>query len=253
MGVLDDIVSDANVRGLRPWLAIKEAVSRRAIEVVARTAGPAVLHGGAALHFAYGSPRLSVDVDFAGVGAPAALEAQGEVLARAAGEVLGCAASWSVTRAGRLLRGKVAMALHPARKLVLPVEAIDVPAHRPHLVPGLGLVEEPGEIVADKIVASADRVARRGVLKTRDLYDLWYVCERLGAQPPDAALVEVKLRDYGESRRGVDLAGAARAVPPYELRSALEGVLPADVLAGLDETAILRRAAELFEEYRDVV
>jgi hypothetical protein len=250
---LEDIVSEAHRLGIRPWLALKERLSLCAIEVVAAGGGDAVLQGGAALHFAYGSPRLSADVDFVGPGVAAVLERSGEPLARAAGELLGCAACWSMTRAGRLLRGKLALAVDPARRLVLPIEAFEVPAHTSRPAATLGVVEEPVEIAADKIVASADRFARRGTLKTTDIFDLWYLRARLGIQAPDRGLVEAKAADYGLPAHGADLGGVVRAVPAEELRAVLEGVLPTSELDLLHPAGILETAADLLARYRDVV
>jgi len=133
---------------------------------------------------------------------------------------------------------------------VLPVEALEVPVHRPRKDPALGTVEEPEEIIADKVVASADRWNQRGTLKTTDLYDLWYLLVQLRVEPPDPALVGTKVRDYGGTPRGADLAAAVRAISREKLRAALEGVLPAPDLGAIDEMAILETVARLFTGYR---
>lgn len=247
------IVAQARASGVRPWLALKEAMSRCAVEVMAASMGAAVLQGGAALRFAYGSPRLSADVDFVGPEIARVLEERGEAVARAAGELLARPSRWSMTRAGKLVRGKVTVVADRARRLVLPIEAYEVPAHTVRALGDLGAVEEPGEIAADKIVATADRFARRGTLKTTDLFDLWYVRTRLGTPPPSRSLVAAKVGDYGQPTRGADLGAAVRAVPPEELRRVLEGVLPTDALGDVDEGAVLATAAAVLEEYRDVV
>lgn len=246
-------MAEARESGVRPWLALKEAISRCAVGVMASSKGAAVLQGGAALRFAYGSPRLSADVDFVGPEIARVLAERGEAMARAAGELLARPCRWSMMRAGRFMRGKVAVAADGSRRLVLPIEAYEVRAHTIRTFGDLGAVEEPGEIAADKIVAIADRLARRGTIKTTDLFDLWYVRERLATAPPPRSLVAAKLADYGQPARGADLGAAVRAVPPEELRRVLEGVLRLDALGRVDELAVLATAASVLEEYRDVV
>jgi hypothetical protein len=113
--------------------------------------------------------------------------------------------------------------------------------------------EAAAEIVTDKVVASADRLARRGTLRLSDLYDLWHLALRVGAEPPSGELVRAKLGDHGQVPRGADPAAAVRAVSPEELRSVLGGLLPAHDLAGLDPEAILCAAASVMKRYRDVV
>ena len=249
---IDELVEAARMRGVRPWLAIKERLAECAIEVMAverRT----VLQGGAALHFAYHSPRLSADVDFVGSTAHAALSERGEELAAHASAIVGAPARWSMRVEGRLARGKVTIELDAARRIVLPIEAFDVPAHEPNDDPRLGLVEQAGEIAADKIVASADRLARRGTLKTTDLFDLWFIQTRLAVAAPDINLVILKRDDYGQPLRGADLGAAARAVSEAELRSTLDGVLPASDASSIAPGDIVSAAADWLGRYRDVL
>lgn len=252
MSRIEVIAEEARALGIRPWVAVKEIAAREAIRGLADD-GRVVLQGGAALHFAYGSPRLSVDVDFVGREVGLALAERGAMLAAAVGSALEAPARWSLGRSGRLWRGKVTLDVDAARRVVLPVEAYEVPAHHPRAMGELGTVEEPVEIIADKIVASASRLASRGAVKTRDLYDLWFARSRLGAEIPSRDLVIAKLADYGEKATGLDLVAAVRAVSVDELRQALEGVLPASEMPSLDPHGILSIAAELFGKYRDVL
>lgn len=249
---IDDIAERARAEGLRPWIAVKERIAEVVVTAMGRTEG-AVLQGGAALRFAYGSPRLSADVDFVGIAVGTVLEAAGPGLAEAAGAALDCRATWSLSRRGKLLRGKVAIEQGAGRRLVLPVEAYEVPAHRVQSSPSAGTVEMPEEIVADKVVASADRLSRRGALKTTDLFDLWHLLARVGAPTPEVALVVQKMRDYEQPRRGAEPGSVARAFPPEELQAALEGVLPAAVLRTLPVREILDAAADVLDTFRDVL
>ncbi|MBI2895824.1 MAG: nucleotidyl transferase AbiEii/AbiGii toxin family protein [Deltaproteobacteria bacterium] len=252
MDPIDEILEDARARGIRPWIGLKERLARRVIEV-ARARGGVTLQGGAALHFVYGSPRLSADVDFVGEAAGRRIADLGEELASAAGDLLGRPCRWSIRQSGRLVRGKIQVDIDEARRLVLPVEAFEVPAHRPRAEPPAGTVEEPDEILADKAVASADRLARRGTLKTTDLYDLWYLRTRLDVREVDRRLVQAKMADYGLERHGQDLGAAVRAISPEELRSALTGVLPTAELEGLDAPGVIEAAASMLEALRDVL
>jgi hypothetical protein len=249
---IETIAEAARARGVRPWIAIKELLAERALQVMADDPR-SVLQGGAALHFVYGSPRLSQDVDFVGPEARRALEQRGEAIARAAAELLEAEATWSLADAGRLVRGKVTVLLDPARRIVLPVEAYEVPAHLAERHPIYGDVEQPVEIAADKVVATAGRLAERGTLKTRDLYDLWYLGTRLLIPPPEPALIAAKLRDYSAVPRRADLRAAVRAVSPEELTESLQGVLPVEELGNLDAAEVLEHSAELLARYHDLV
>src|SRR5262245_9803949 len=78
-----EIAAEARARSIRPWILVKERIAGRVLDVMARD-DRAVLQGGAALHFAYGSPRLSADVAFVGENVATALADRGPELASAA-------------------------------------------------------------------------------------------------------------------------------------------------------------------------
>ena len=252
MSRIDEIAAEARARGVKPWLAVKERLAEGVIAVLAKDER-AVLQGGGALHFAYGSPRLSADVDFVGESVHDALAACGDEIASRAGELAGAPARWSMRTDGRLVRGKVTIEIDAARRIVLPVEAFEVPARQPVALRGGGRVEQAQEIAADKIVASADRLARRGALKTRDLYDLWFIKTRLGLDAPARDLVSAKAGDYGQPPRGADLAAAARAVTAEEMRASLEGVLPKADAEAIDPAGLVEAAAEWLGRYSDAL
>lgn len=252
MSRIDEIAAEARARGVRPWLGVKEKLAEGVIRTLAAD-HRAVLQGGAALHFAYGSPRLSADVDFVGESVREALSACGDAVARRASEIAGTPASWSMRVDGRLVRGKVTIEVDAARRIVLPVEAYEVPAHQPASERAGSHVEQAQEIAADKIVASADRLARRGALKTRDLYDLWFIRTRLGVEAPNQDLVSTKARDYEQPVRGADLAAAARAVTSEEMRASLEGVLPRADAVAVDAATLVEAAADWLGRYRDAL
>lgn len=249
---IDELIAAARLRGLKPWLVVKERLAECAITAMARETR-VVLQGGAALHFAHGSPRLSADVDFVGNSAREALAERGPEIAAAASQALGAPAHWTMRSDGRLTRGKVTIEVDAGRQIVLPVEAYAVPAHDAMRDPRFGQVERAGEIAADKVVASASRLARRGVLKTRDLYDLWFIRTRLGLPPPPTELVAKKMLDYGQARCDLDVAAAARATSAEEMTASLQGVLPAGELVVTDAAQVVEAAADWLERYRDVV
>lgn len=155
MNRIDELVEAARMRGVRPWLAIKERLAECAIEVMAAERRT-VLQSGAALHFAYHSPRLSADVDFVGRAAHAALSERGEELAARASAIVGAPARWSMRVEGRLARGKVTIELDAARRIVLPIDETDQwagPEQRPRWLHSSELVEdallERGEPASD--------------------------------------------------------------------------------------------------------
>jgi hypothetical protein len=243
--VIDELVREARRSGIRPWIALKERLAGCVLEVMARSDDGAVLQGGAALHFVYRSPRLSADVDFVGVKLEAVLTARSAEMTIAAQRELGVPARWSLTRSGRMVRGKLTLEIDASRRLALPIEGYEVPAHRAQRDARYGVVEQPEEIAADKIVATADRYRRRGTIKLTDLYDLWFLHSRLGVAHVGAELLATKARDYGVDLARDDVGAAIAATQPEELQAALEGVLPTTDLAALDTVAIVAAAASL--------
>jgi predicted nucleotidyltransferase component of viral defense system len=103
--------------------------------------------------------------------------------------------------------------------------------------------ESPNEILADKAVA----LTARGVLKFRDVWDVWYLVNKLNAQA-DRATVSRKFADYGTSeietkarhRRDELASGSAtksflaemsRFLPARRVREMSEGGLHQTILA----------------------
>ncbi|GMV41010.1 MAG: hypothetical protein AMXMBFR64_27260 [Myxococcales bacterium] len=247
-----EIMERARESGISPWLAIKTVCAERFLDALAHDPGPAVLQGGAALRFAYGSPRMSVDVDFAGVGAGGHICAHGPALAAAVQEAMGTPVAWSDVLVGRLTRAKLTLVLPSRTTLVLPVEAYDVAAHRP-IATAVGPVESPEEIVADKVIATAERLERRGTAKLTDFYDIWFLRARCGADLPTRDLLEDKLRDYGRGVSTVDITAYVEALAPEDLLHVLERVLPPSELATTDVTEILELTTNVLETYRGLV
>jgi len=110
-------------------------------------------------------------------------------------------------------------------------------------------VEAPEEIVADKLVASIDRLLARGAMKLRDAYDIDLLLQR-GCRP-DAALIEQKIADYAlEVGRAAlaDVAASLTLLAEQALVEQLRDVLPAAEVERVDPRAILARVRQLSQE-----
>jgi hypothetical protein len=109
-------------------------------------------------------------------------------------------------------------------------------------------VESPNEILADKAVA----LVARDVLKYRDVWDVWYLVNRLDAQV-DRNLVQHKFADYGTI--GIETRARRRSedlVKPSTAKAFLDEMkrfLPSKRVAELTEMgvhhAILADSGEL--------
>lgn len=254
---------------MRPWSALAETASELRVplslvlkselgRVVLGTTSAVpglVLQGGGAVHHVFGSPRFSADLDFAqgadfdGDRMAAALEAAAE----SARDAWGACAVEGPASKGRLHRHKLRVALDRGTALVLAVERYEVPVHEPETRPvagGVGTVrvESPAEIIADKAVASVDRLVSRGALKLRDVFDIAFLMD-LGR--PGRSLLRAKLRDYGypEDLGPLDrVAESLDAVAAVRLREELRDVLPRPFLDGFDTSRAVLRVRDLFAE-----
>jgi len=258
---LERLYADLRGRGLNPWLGLKEILQLDFLRVFYRLPGSeeVVLQGGGALHFAYGSPRLSVDLDFVHQSSrlQELVESSAEQLRRCVESDIGLSPDIEITRRGeRLMRAKVRAPLGRNRVISCSLEFYRLRSLQPQTRPLIDLpdlsirVESPSEILADKIVANLDR-ARRGFLKMRDVYDIWFLRERLG-QSLDMELVREKLADYGveAGEEEFQFIGVSLRYGVEELESSLRGYLPAHELEGVRAEEIIRVAAELFDECR---
>jgi hypothetical protein len=98
-------------------------------------------------------------------------------------------------------------------------------------------VETPNEILADKAVA----LTAREVLKFRDVWDVWFLQNKLDAKV-DREVVQKKFADYGTSdmeakaeKRLAELSGEAT---PNAFLSEMKRFLPAKRVAQLSETGL---------------
>lgn len=155
-----------------------------------------VFQGGGALHFMYGSPRYSNDLDFVAED----LESHREAF-------LGSLQKGVVVR-GQLVVPRVKEGenfLRAAYSLDegLPSGKLEIFAQRSFdNAPSRGKfsplrVESPSEIYADKIVATLARMNGRGSLKGTDLFDLHYIDTNLG-RLVDVESLREKAASYGE-------------------------------------------------------
>src|SRR5262249_44183158 len=100
-------------------------------------------------------------------------------------------------------------------------------------------VESPNEILADKAVA----LTARGALKYRDVWDVWFLVSRLGAEA-DREIVARKFADYGTAdvqakaeQRREELAQASTEKPFLD---EMRRFLPARRITDLGEAGLHR-------------
>ncbi len=232
----------------------------------------AVFQGGTALRLCYGGDRYSEDLDFvcgkAGsyftdVEFKELIEAALETTKKTLNRDFGIAAD-------RILLKKPP---HPdlvkqepitvaAWQIIVPIEATpraprslikiefaNVPAYETkpmpvRATPGLVqvqdvilTVETPNEILADKAVA----LTAREVLKFRDVWDVWFLQNKLDAKV-DREVVQKKFADYGtsdmEAKAEKRLAELSSEATPNAFLSEMKRFLPAKRVAQLSETGL---------------
>jgi hypothetical protein len=155
-----------------------------------------VFQGGGALHFIYGSPRYSNDLDFVCENLEAV---QGEIV-----EALQRGVSADGRRLIPLIKsdGKLVRAAYsfgenqPSGKLEIYAQgSFDNQPTSGKFSPLR--VESPSEIYADKVIATLARMSQRGSLKPTDLFDLDYISTNLtcGVTAED---LRRKAASYGE-------------------------------------------------------
>lgn len=164
-----------------------------------------VFQGGGALHFIYGSPRYSTDLDFVhatgAVPEATLLERlkQGAVIEGstivpnvkvAPGETIRMIRA--TYRMPSDITGKVEIAQIPSSS-----ERVSVGKYAPLRV------ETPREIYADKVFATMARMDARGSLKPSDLFDLVYLARNFGIFPGWEEISQIKLLllDFLEVRK----------------------------------------------------
>ena len=257
MDELQRILSEASRLRAMPSMLIKSALGREVARELAAFAG-LVLQGGGALHHIYGSPRFSADLDYAQIGAVDEGEFQ-TCCERIRGLV---EAAWGAcelaapVHKGKLHRIKLRVPIRAGTVIVLAIERYETPVHhidhRPlsgeQEVDGLVPVEAIAEIMADKIVASIDRMRTRGAIKLRDAFDIDFLLQRC---TPDRALVLAKLADYGlplDLSPLTEIASLLDALAAAELEEQLRGVLPDQCLSQLDTSALVERVRRHLSE-----
>ncbi len=191
-----------------------------------------VFHGGTALRLFHGNPRFSEDIDLVmveGVGAFSLADHMAHT-----GRYVEDAFPFLASVATRAQRDDPRLQRHVLRTVSedhgqivrVHVELAPVPSHRngprildfPPVRPAVR-VEDPVEILADKVCA----LAFRPYLKGRDLWDVHYLTEERSVEV-DGELVRRKAVDYGESVPGlVEGLERTRARVQEEGMSTLEG------------------------------
>jgi predicted nucleotidyltransferase component of viral defense system len=232
----------------------------------------AVFQGGTALRLCYGGDRYSEDLDFvcgkAGsyftdVEFKELIEAALETTKKTLNRDFGIAADGiSLKKPPHPDLVKQEPITVAAWQIIVPIEATpraprslikiefaNVPAYeiKPMPVratPGLVqvqdvilTVETPNEILADKAVA----LTAREVLKFRDVWDVWFLQNKLDAKV-DREVVQKKFADYGtsdmEAKAEKRLAELSSEATPNAFLSEMKRFLPAKRVAQLSETGL---------------
>jgi predicted nucleotidyltransferase component of viral defense system len=232
----------------------------------------AVFQGGTALRLCYGGDRYSEDLDFVcGKAGSYFTDVEFKELIEAALETT----KKTLNRDFGIAADRISLKKPPhpdlvkqepitvaAWQIIVPIEATrraprslikiefaNVPAYetKPMLVratPGLVqvqdvilTVETPNEILADKAVA----LTAREVLKFRDVWDVWFLQNKLDAKV-DREVVQKKFADYGtsdmEAKAERRLAELSSEATPNAFLSEMKRFLPAKRVAQLSETGL---------------
>lgn len=232
----------------------------------------AVFQGGTALRLCYGGDRYSEDLDFVCGKAgsyftdvefkeliEAALETTKKTLNRDFGIAVDRISLKKPPHPDLVKQEPITVA---AWQIIVPIEATpraprslikiefaNVPAYETkpmpvRATPGLVqvqdvilTVETPNEILADKAVA----LTAREVLKFRDVWDVWFLQNKLDAKV-DREVVQKKFADYGtsdmEAKAEKRLAELSSEATPKAFLSEMKRFLPAKRVAQLSETGL---------------
>jgi predicted nucleotidyltransferase component of viral defense system len=232
----------------------------------------AVFQGGTALRLCYGGDRYSEDLDFvcgkAGsyftdVEFKELIEAALETTKKTLNRDFGIAADRiSLKKPPHPDLVKLEPITVAAWQIIVPIEATpraprslikiefaNVPAYETkpmpvRATPGLVqvqdvilTVETPNELLADKAVA----LTAREVLKFRDVWDVWFLQNKLDAKVA-REIVQKKFADYGtsdmEAKAEKRLAELSRKATPNAFLSEMKRFLPAKRVAQLSETGL---------------
>ena len=232
----------------------------------------AVFQGGTALRLCYGGDRYSEDLDFVcGKAGSYFTDVEFKELIEAALETT----KKTLNRDFGIAADRISLSKPPhpdlvkqepitvaAWQIIVPIEATpraprslikiefaNVPAYETkpmpvRATPGLVqvqdvilTVETPNEILADKAVA----LTAREVLKFRDVWDVWFLQNKLDAKV-DREVVQKKFADYGtsdlEAKAEKRLAELSSEATPNAFLSEMKRFLPAKRVAQLSETGL---------------
>jgi predicted nucleotidyltransferase component of viral defense system len=232
----------------------------------------AVFQGGTALRLCYGGDRYSEDLDFVcGKAGSYFTDVEFKELIEAALETT----KKTLNRDFGIAANRISLKKPPhpdlvkqepitvaAWQIIVPIEATpraprslikiefaNVPAYETkpmpvRATPGLVqvqdvilTVETPNEILADKAVA----LTAREVLKFRDVWDVWFLQNKLDAKV-DRDVVQKKFADYGtsdmEAKAEKRLAELSSEATPNAFLSEMKRFLPAKRVAQLSETGL---------------
>ncbi len=263
--VYETIAQEAGQNDISVALALKQYIGEDLLAKLYENWQGVVLQGGGALSHVYGSPRLSVDLDFAHQLPAHDLKIKlTDILSKYVIEKhFECSYEFAFTNPSddRLTRIKLVAVTPLGERNSLHGEFYSVPVHQSekrnlrgtqHVV----IVESPTELLADKIKATIERQGKRGFLKISDLFDIWYLKERTGAAL-DRELVGQKFIDY--CLVPSDFNSARKAVQeklarPAAIADALKRDIKLPKSFGFSEEVcyeIIRVARDIFDSIRE--
>jgi predicted nucleotidyltransferase component of viral defense system len=272
---IEDLIRRQGIDAEMDQNLVKEAIHLHLLSAMsdAGILRHAVFQGGTALRLCYGGDRYSEDLDFVCGKAGSyftdvefkdlietALETTKKTLNRDFAVASDQISLRKPTHPDRIKQHAVTVA---AWQIIVPVEATpraprsrikiefaNVPAYenKPlpvRATPGLVQiqdvilsVETPNEILADKAVA----LTARDALKFRDVWDVWFLRNRLDARA-ERETVQKKFADYGtsdfEAKAQKRLAALSTEATAKAFLSEMKRFLPAKRVAQLSETGLL--------------
>ncbi|RLE43904.1 hypothetical protein DRJ19_01725 [Candidatus Woesearchaeota archaeon] len=201
------------LEGIRKALIIREKIMLSFLEALAEIElrNEVVLQGGNALHFGYGSPRYSKDLDFVLREGDVNSEEFEELcykLSKVLVKFENYPTEVNVKKLqDRLYRIKIKVHFEEQKTkalfkdpLTVKLDVYNIMSHSPDEISigkGFILIEKPIEIFADKIVADIERLRDRGSLKLYDLFDWYFILTNFDINIEEVAeLIIRKVEEY---------------------------------------------------------
>jgi len=262
--IIRKLYSHMQEQGMHPWIGIKSIIQQDFLRAVSECdfVENITLQGGGALHFVYGSPRISVNLDFVHQLSDISYiinEIKPKFI-KYVRDSLNVTPDLYLSKAGeKFLRLKLDVKLGKIQFISSKVELYKVASYTGTWKPLIQIptcevfVESQLEILSDKFVAGLERI-KRGFFKMRDIYDIWYL---LKCSPPDRFLDKElnknKLLDYNVSFKKSSIKEIIIELSKPEqidiLNASLKGYLPLKDLDKVEPEEMIGVVIDFFEKY----